>query len=261
MPRRDLGDRVVDRHTVRIRRGAVARGSRGGRTARLRRCSGQPPIGIVMSSAERSSATLRRQLARGRLAARQPFQLLGKLVETGVDLVQRAARAGALALKFADFFRAALLVVIAAPLPRLRRLPIVVALPQLPIVFAAPRSTLIAALPCFPIVAALPRFPIIVASPRLPLIAPGSRAARPLVVVLVVIVGEQRRLVVVIFVVRLDDVVEPFADRHAGSPRRRAHGFARLGAQASEIPRTARFHSHAQSHMGGAGCSPPSRPR
>ena len=97
-----------------------------------------------MSFAERSGATLRRQLARGRLAARQPFQLLGKLVETGVDLIQRAARAGALALKFADFFLAALLVVIAAPLPRL---PIVVALPQLPIVIAAPRSTLVAALP------------------------------------------------------------------------------------------------------------------
>src|SRR5580704_13707633 len=155
-----------------------------------------------------------------------------------MDLVQRAPRAGALALKFADFFLAALLVAIAAPLPRLL---IVVALPQLPIVIAAPRSTLIAALP------------------RLALIAPGSRAARP-VVVLVVIVGEQGRLVVIVFVVRLDDIVEPFADRHAGSPRCRAHGFARLGAQASEIPRTARFHSHAQSHMGGAGCPPPSRP-
>ena len=171
-----------------------------------------------------------------------------------MDLIQCAARAGALTLKFADFFRAAFFVAIEARLPRLWRFPIIVALPQLPIVIAAPRSTLIAALPRFSIVAASPRFPIIAALPRFPLIAPGSRAARPLVVVLVVIVGEQRRLVVVIFVVRLDDVVEPFADRHAGSPRRRANGFARLGAQASEIPRTARFHSHAQSHMGGAGC-------
>ncbi len=100
-----------------------------------------------MSFAERSSATLRRQLPRSRLAARQPFQLLGKLVETGVDLIQRAARTGALTLKFADFFWAAFLVAIAARLPRLWRFPIIVALPQLPIVIAAPRSTLIAALP------------------------------------------------------------------------------------------------------------------
>ena len=246
LPRRDFGDCVVDRHTVRIRGGAITGGSRSGRpldrTTRRCRRSGQPPIGIVMSFAERSSATLRRQLPRSRLAARQPFQLLGKLVETGVDLIQRAARTGALTLKFADFFWAAFLVAIAALLPRLL---IIVALPQLPIVIAAPRSML---------VAALPRFPIIVASPRLPLVAPRPRAARPLVVVFVVIIGEQRRLVVVLFVVRFDDVIEPFADRHAGSPRCRAHGFPRLGAQASEIPRTARFHSHDQSHMGGAGC-------
>jgi hypothetical protein len=230
-----------------------------------------------MSFAERSSTTLRRQLARGRLAACQPFQLLGKLVETGVDLIQRAARACALALKFADFFLAALLVAIAARLGwlgrlwRLRRLPmiiialpqlpIVVALPQLPVVVAAPRATLVATLPRVPIVTAvpgstqvvaLPRFPLIVASPRLRLIAPGSRAARQ--VVLVVIIGDQRRRVVILFVVRLDHVIEPFADRHAGSPRRRAHGLPRLGAQASEIPRTARFHAHDQSHMAGAGC-------
>ena len=139
LPRCDLGHRVVDRHTVSICCGAVARGSRSGRpldrTTRLCRRSGQPPIGIVTSLAERGGATLRRQLACGRLAARQPFQLLGKLVETGVDLVQRAARAGALALKFAVFFWAALhflgalLVAIAVPLPRLRRLPLDVALP------------------------------------------------------------------------------------------------------------------------------------
>ena len=150
-----------------------------------------------------------------------------------MDLIQRAARAGALALEFAVFLRAALLVVVAVALPRLL---IVVASPQLPIVIAAPRSTLIAALLCFPIVAASPWLPIIVASPRLALIAAGPRAARPLVVVLVVVVGEQRRLVVIIFVVRLDDIVEPFADRHAGSPRRRAHGFARSGR------RPLRFH-------------------
>ena len=78
-----------------------------GRRGGCRR-SGQPPSGIVMSFAERSGTTLRRQLPRGCLAARQPFQLLGKLVEAGVDLIQRAARAGALALEFADFFLAPL---------------------------------------------------------------------------------------------------------------------------------------------------------
>src|SRR5271154_6446534 len=126
-----------------------------------------------MSFAERSGATLRRQLTRGRLATRQPFQLLRKLVETGVDLIQRAAGAGAFALKFAVAFLVGFLAgrvdVIAAPLLRL---------------------PIIAAVPGFPVVGALPRFPIFAAAPRFRLIAPRPRAARPLVVVLVVIIGE-----------------------------------------------------------------------
>ena len=241
----------------RLRTGAGADGRSIGRRGCCRR-SGQPPIGIVMSFAERSGATLRRQLARGRLAARQPFQLLGKLVETGVDLVQRAARAGALALEFADFFRAALLVAIAARARRGRG-----AAPAAPdrrrvasahdrrrgAAFHAHRR--VAALPDRCCVAAAPDHRRVAAAPaRRAGTASGAAARRrPR--------RHNRRTVSarrLLFVVRLDDVIEPFADRHAGSPRRRAHGFPRLGAQASEIPRTARFHSHDQSHMGGAGC-------
>ena len=182
LSRCDLGDRIVDRHAVRMGRRAIAGRRRSSLTTRRRR-SGQSTIGITLSLAERGGATLRRQLACGRFVARQPFQLLGKLVEAGVDLIQRAARACALALKFAGLFLAAFLVVIVArlrPFPRLRRLQIVIAVPRLAIVAAAPCCALIAAMPCLPIVAAVARFA---------LIAPGPRAARPLVVV-VVIIGE-----------------------------------------------------------------------
>jgi hypothetical protein len=48
----------------------------------------------------------------------------------------------------------------------------------------------------------------------------------------------------------LDKVVEPFAERAAGLSRGFAGGFDCLQAQASEIPRTARFH-RAQNHFGG----------
>jgi hypothetical protein len=43
-----------------------------------------------------------------------------------------------------------------------------------------------------------------------------------------------------------DDRVEPFSDRHAGPPRGVAGGFARVWTEASEIPRTARFHLRAK---------------
>jgi len=45
---------------------------------------------------------------------------------------------------------------------------------------------------------------------------------------------------------RLDHAVEPFADRHAGSPSGGACSLARFRTKASQIPRTARFHAHVQ---------------
>jgi hypothetical protein len=66
-------------------------------------------------------------------------------------------------------------------------------------------------------------------------------AARPLVLF---VVEKQCRLVV--FIVGLDDIVEPLADRHAGAARGRACSLTRIGAQASQVPRTARFHSYDQ---------------
>jgi hypothetical protein len=59
-----------------------------------------------------------------------------------------------------------------------------------------------------------------------------ARAARPFVLKLVVFIEKRRRLVVV-FVVGLNDVVEPLADRLAGAARGRARGLACFGAQAS----------------------------
>jgi hypothetical protein len=47
----------------------------------------------------------------------------------------------------------------------------------------------------------------------------------------------------IVRIVRLDDVVEPLADRHAGAARRLIGGGPRFGTKTSEIPRTARFHS------------------
>jgi hypothetical protein len=62
------------------------------------------------------------------------------------------------------------------------------------------------------------------------LFQPGRRAGRRS------IVGR------VPFSVRLDHAVQPFTDRRAGAPLR----FARLRAEPCKIPRTARFHSRAQ---------------
>ena len=78
-------------------------------------------------------------------------------------------------------------------------------------------------------------------------------AARPLIldlIVLVIVVGKQRDRVVLVLVFELDDVVEPLADRHAGAPRRRARRLACFRTKASQIPGTARFHSHDQNHIG-----------
>jgi len=76
----------------------------------------------------------------------------------------------------------------------------------------------------------------------------------PLTLRLAIEIGGPCRLAVLI-VVWLDDAVEPFADRHAGSSRRFARSLTCLPTEASQIPRTARFHSRAQTTSGGATCA------
>jgi hypothetical protein len=61
----------------------------------------------------------------------------------------------------------------------------------------------------------------------------APRTRRRFVFIFVVEVGEQGRLAVELFFVRLDDVVEPFTDRHAGLARGFAGGFARFWTEAS----------------------------
>jgi hypothetical protein len=57
--------------------------------------------------------------------------------------------------------------------------------------------------------------------------------------------GRPPRLLVVL-IGRLDDGIEPFADRHAGSARGVACRRTRFRTETSQIPRTARSHSHVQ---------------
>ena len=59
----------------------------------------------------------------------------------------------------------------------------------------------------------------------------------------------RRRELAILRISRLDHAVEPFADRHAGSPRGSACSLARLRTKTSQIPRTARFHAHVPNHM------------
>ncbi|MFZ3311557.1 MAG: hypothetical protein WA280_19565, partial [Xanthobacteraceae bacterium] len=68
-----------------------------------------------------------------------------------------------------------------------------------------------------------------------------ARLLAPLVFVVFVISGPHR-LAVIAVVVLSDDLVEPFSDRYPGAARGIAGGFARFWTEASEIPRTARFH-------------------
>ncbi len=77
-----------------------------------------------------------------------------------------------------------------------------------------------------------------------------ARIVAPAVVVLVAVISKPHRLAVIVVVVALlDDAVEPFPDRHTGLARGVAGGLARFWTQASEIPRTARFHC-APNHFG-----------
>ncbi|MGC1778779.1 MAG: hypothetical protein WBB34_12580 [Xanthobacteraceae bacterium] len=72
-----------------------------------------------------------------------------------------------------------------------------------------------------------------------------ARLLAPIVIVGFVISGPHR-LAVIAVVVLSDDLVEPFSDRYPGAARGIAGGFARFRTEASEIPRTARFHLRAK---------------
>jgi hypothetical protein len=63
-------------------------------------------------------------------------------------------------------------------------------------------------------------------------------------------IGEPRGFFVIKFVVRLDDVVEPLANRLARPTCFRARCLSRFRTKASQVPRTARFHSHAKTCLG-----------
>ncbi len=72
----------------------------------------------------------------------------------------------------------------------------------------------------------------------------SPRLVAPVVIVVIVISG--RHGLAIIVVVLPDDGVEPFSNRHAGPARGVPGSFARFWTEASEIPRTARFHLRAK---------------
>jgi hypothetical protein len=86
-----------------------------------------------------------------------------------------------------------------------------------------------------------------VAARRIVRFALGIAIGIAAVSVVVIVIGVARSLAMV-FVFGADDVVEPFTDRHAGLARGVAGGFTRFWTEASQIPRTARFHCAPKSH-------------
>ena len=96
-----------------------------------------------------------------------------------------------------------------------------------------------------PAVAAAPVGVIAVAA-ALPIV--GAEALAPGIVRVAIETGGGRELAI-LRISRLDHAVEPFADRHAGSPRGGACSLARFRTKTSQIPRTARFHAHVPNHM------------
>ncbi|MFZ3357285.1 MAG: hypothetical protein WA177_00870, partial [Xanthobacteraceae bacterium] len=175
-----------------------------------------------------------------RPALRDAFELLGQAVETGMDLAEFLA--GERALAFDLNFALALLVTA-----------------RLACVFGFAFALLLAArlvLDLGFVLAVVARLALLVARTA-PLFA-AMVAARFLarfvprliapVVVVVVVISDAHWLAMIV-VALLDDVVEPLPDRHAGTARRVAGSFARLWTEASEIPRTARFHC-APNHFG-----------
>jgi hypothetical protein len=76
----------------------------------------------------------------------------------------------------------------------------------------------------------------------------ARRIAPRIVAVLALVVTRVGAAVIVLIVFGLDDVVEPLADRHAGLARGAASGFARFWTEASQVPRSARFHCAPKSH-------------
>jgi hypothetical protein len=60
-------------------------------------------------------------------------------------------------------------------------------------------------------------------------------------VIVVIVAGVPDRLAAIV-IARLEHAIEPFPNRHPGLSRGGAGGIARFWTEASEIPRTARFH-------------------
>ncbi|MGA7790213.1 MAG: hypothetical protein WCA56_18845, partial [Xanthobacteraceae bacterium] len=179
-----------------------------------------------------------------RPALRDAFELLGQAVETGMDLAEFLA--GERALAFDLNFALALLVTA-----------------RLACVFGFAFALLLAArlvLDVGFVLAVVARLALLVArtAPLFAAMVAARFLARFLarfvprliapVVVVVVVISDAHWLAMIV-VALLDDVVEPLPDRHAGTARRVAGSFARLWTEASEIPRTARFHC-APNHFG-----------
>jgi hypothetical protein len=223
-------------------------------------------------------------LLRRSFAARHPFELLGEPVEPVVNLIERNTRIGGFMIEFPlSFFasfasrvgRTALFTVIAMRRTRgfvcglfVSRFAVGIARP----LFASSASGFRRAA-LFTIVTTriawrficnfrVIRFAADIARPFFPPFAPRLRRASRFALFparvlgrflfgfrFVVEVGEQCRLVFEV-VFRLDDVIEPLADRHAGPTRFRACGLPRFRAKAFQIPWTARFHSHAKTCIG-----------
>jgi hypothetical protein len=221
-----------------------------------------------------------RQRAPGDLRARESFELLRDLIEARVDFAKPVVGAGNVAksllasgieklLSARGFTKlltstSSLALIIAVPFPT----GMIVALAAVPLAIAAVlvavraaflsnrRRADVDAIATVPVrVARTLEKPIAVAqafSVFLSIVL--ARLLPPLILGLAIEIGGPYRLAVFI-IVRLDDAVEPFADGHAGSSRGFARSLARLPAEASQIPRTARFHSRAQTTSGGAACA------
>ena len=182
-------------------------------------------------------------------AVRHPVELIRQPVETGIDLAEFFAGEHRFALD--GSFLLVLAFAAAAATTALGGALVAVIAPAAGIVSLEGGSTFKLALA--PAAAAFaPRFAIFGTRPVAIVVAMIMTVfvvavVAPAVIVLAVIFSKPHRLDVIV-VALLDDVVEPFADRYAGPACRVAGGIARVWSEASEIPRTARFHCALKPH-------------
>ena len=169
-------------------------------------------------------------MSRGRVGLRHTFELLRQPVEAGVDLAKFLPRQRGFALELGFAFA----------LAASRRQFIVVT------IVSMARSAARRRLVLFRAAAASSRAAIgIMCLARIVRRWLAALVVAPSLVV-VVISGPHRLAMIVVLA---DDAVQPFPDRHAGTARRVAGDFARFWTEASQVPRTARFHC-APSHSG-----------